>query len=301
MRKIFILCLYATVIFSSCDTDSDERSPDYLSLALEEVRSNQSLLDKVYEETAKRVTGDTIRYAKNNASSLEEFSQIMSRITDGLFEETIKSQDAAGATDFYIKLSGLEGDLEELSQVLELDDPFNAYTNLITKKVKSLSETGSLILLKAYKAPDGTTHRLNDPRASATYDQVMGMLAMKDILISPVMSEEEQEEAVDQLVIQAEIPEVMIGLLLPAVQKYADTPTNDPFLNWLNTEIGPEKKGGLDRDIIRRIAFAGFLGGLDLLAGENFNNANQHSASIQLMQARYETRLIFIWAEVWDQ
>ncbi len=302
MRNLLILCLYVVFLFSSCEMETSEQSSDDIALALEEISNNQQLLDKVYEETAKRVTKDTIQYAKEKSASLEEFILYMSRITKGLFEKVIKSQDVAAPVDVFLDIDGVPGDSQDSAflKLLELKDPLTGYANSIANDAKLISQQqGTWISLEAYKDPDGNVHRLPEESVSVNYEQILTMIEMQDILISSVMSEEEQEAAIEELVIKAQIPEVMVGLLLPAVQHYTDEPSSDPFLNWLNTEISPEINGGLNRDLIRRKAFMSFLGGLDFFVNENYNNDNQKSASISLLQARYETMLMFIWSEVW--
>jgi len=302
MKKLLILCLYVGFFFS-CGTETDEESPDFLTLALEEISNNQQLLDKVYEETAKRVTSDTIQYFKDKATSLDEFILYMSRVTDHLFEEIVKNQDA-GAADVFIKIPTVPGETKHaaLLKLLELQDPFTGYANMIVNDAEQVSkEKDTWIIMEDYEDANRMHHSFDEASVSVNYEQIIAMIEMQDILISSVMSEEEQEEAIEELVVKARIPEVLMGLLLPAVQHYTDAPSSDPFMNWLNTEINPKINGGLNRDLIRRKAFMSFLGGLDLFVNENYNNDNQESASINLMQARYETMLMSIWAEIWNQ
>ena len=52
--KRLIIIFFTVVLYSSCDTEDSEPG-DPLAMAIEDIQANQKLLDKAYEEVAKRI------------------------------------------------------------------------------------------------------------------------------------------------------------------------------------------------------------------------------------------------------
>src|SRR5690606_24200743 len=142
-------------------------------------------------------------------------------------------------------------------------------------------------VVKAYAYPDGTTLPIPETETAMQYKHITAAIQMAGIILNSTMSDQQQENAIDDLASQANIPSMMNGLLLPAVQHYTDQPSADPLMEWLNNDVDPAINGGLNRDIIRRVAAAGFLGSLERLIDKSYYNNNPSLASFQLLEAKF--------------
>ncbi|QEC52686.1 hypothetical protein EDD80_1126 [Anseongella ginsenosidimutans] len=307
MKKLFILCISFAFLFLSCEEETnvppkDPETANPVALALDDIKRNRQLLAKAWETLPGRLPADTIKHLRKISESRAQFVLEMVQRTKGLFKEVIKSNSDSKAADYYIKLPDIDGESRsmELSRLYAEEYPLEEFAARLTKAVKE-SKANKWGILESYASRDGNTLPIPQAEATVNEDQILAAIQIGEIVADPSMSEQEQETAIAELVAKANIPQLMNGLLLPAVQHYTDEPSNDPFMSWLNTEVNPAINGGLNRDIIRRVAAAGLVASIECLVNDQYTNDNQTTASWQLLEARFNTSLIFLWNEVWDQ
>lgn len=304
MKKLFILYISIGILFLSCEKEAVVPSgepADPVTMALEEIGRNRQLLDKAWETLPGRLPADTIKHLRKISVSRTQFVLKMVQRTQNLFKDVVKSNGDSHAADYYIKIPDIEPESRsiELSRLYAKEHPLEEYAARLTKDVKE-SKENEWIIMKSYASPDGADLPISEGKATVHDDHILAALRICEIVANPSMSEPEQETAIAELVEKANIPQLMNGLLLPAVQHYTDEPSNDPFMNWLNTEVNPAISGGLNRDLIRRVAAAGLMASVERVISEDYRNDNQATAYLQLLQARFNTSLIFLWNEMWD-
>ena len=308
MKTMMTLCVSLVFLFSSCEKGTsveptDPKPEDPMPLALGDISLNQELLTKAYEELSIRLPEDTIKHLRKVSQTRIQFVRNMVQRTKGVFNEVVKSNNDSEAAKFFVKIEVPQDDnrLMELSRLFAGEQQFDDYAARILKDAGTgKKQPYKWVLIESYSYPDGSTLPIPKEQASVNYEQIGLAYELKDILISSIMTDEEQQETINELMLQAEIPPLFGALLLPAIQKYTAEPVNDPFMNWLNAEVNPAINGGLNRDIIRRMTAAGFLGGMEYFVSDAYDNDNQTSASLHLSRARFETTLVFLWNEIWN-
>lgn len=305
MKKLFTLCISIAILFLSCEKEAGSptgEADDPMKRALEEIGRNRKVLDQAWAALAQRLPADSIGKIRKSADTRAEFIVEMKGRTQSLFKDAIKSNDPNQRLDYYLKLPDIEPDTNAaaISRLFVHEQPLGEYVARLTRKVKE-SKKDRWVLVKAYRFPDGTTLPIPQEQATVNREQLLAAIRIAEIVADPALNEQEQETAIEELVKKAGLPPLTIILLVPAVQKYTEEPSADPFMNWLNTGVKPAIGGGMNRDIIRRVAAAALLGNLEHLLSGEYRNDNQVSASLQLLENRFNTSLVFLWNEVWNE
>ncbi len=299
MKKLLTFFIPLLIVLVGCD--GEDVSPRPIDLVMKDIRNNQDILNLAFEKGGISVAAGDVNGIKEESQSKREFILAMTALTEELFVKAIEETHPSMAG--YIKFDDINGESTETSaRLLELltnggEEPLSDYYSLLKKEIGEVSPA-EWTLIKNYRDATGADVPLEE--MTLNYAQVYAAYELKDLVISSA-SDQEQAEAIEDLARKENIPPVMVGLLLPAVQKMKEEETADPLTAWLDSAVGEAISGGLDRDIIRRFKAAGYLAGLDQLIHSRYDNSNQQSASAQILQANFEATMMFAWAEVWEQ
>jgi hypothetical protein len=235
------------------------------------------------------------------SESKREFIVMMIELTHELMIKAIQETEPSMAG--YLKIGDIKGESTETSaRLLTIltnggEEPMSDYYSLLNTESKKISPA-VWVLIQNYRDAAGKEIPLEE--MSLNYEQVSTAFKMSNVLVSSA-TDTQQAEEIEELAVKENIPPVMVGLLLPAIQKMKEEGAVDPLEQWLDNAVGEATSGGLDRDIIRRIKTAGFLANLDQLINSRYDNTNQKSASTNMLLAQYEAIMMFTWAEVWEQ
>ena len=153
----------------------------------------------------------------------------------------------------------------------------------------------------------GNTRQLSAENTDLSAEQLKSLAGnLYKTIESDEYTETKRMEEIGKIINRYDLPPVAIALLLPAVQKAqeaagtAKDETNLAIYNWIDNTIPQPIQGALDRDLIRRKAYAlTFLAGLHMLASDNYQNTSQHDASLSILHARYRATLLLTWDELW--
>ncbi|HEY0743132.1 MAG TPA: hypothetical protein VGD40_16805 [Chryseosolibacter sp.] len=316
MKTVTVLVALMLMFVSSCREEEviPKRSEEELiELALVKVAENQTILQDVFVETSGKVTRTAIQDALKTSSTKAAFISNMNALVEETFEVAVKSNSELHASDMFIKLEGIKGESvrQTITQfVLDptAEDPLLSYSNSVKSQIESAKVAGRGLLVLIQKiADEETSEAAPSEQVSLNFDKITFMHELENRVIMSgvdVVSSQTDSE-IEGILAKEGVPPIAIGLLLPAVQKVADCCTSQtsalPYWDWLFSSVNPEINGGLNRDILRRYNAAGFMGALQFLLTDEYNNENQDLASLQLLRARYEASLMFIFNDIWEK
>ncbi|MGF1638800.1 MAG: hypothetical protein ACFCUU_17120 [Cyclobacteriaceae bacterium] len=304
MKKLLLIPLLSLLVLCACKNDDITPRNEAEALALDKISKNQNILAESYKGLATIIKKDDIINTKKESDTRTDFINKMSAKYEGLFKKVVHRRADQETHNVFIKIPDIPGESRatRYGRVLTQEHPIDELAKLIANvaKIQEKNENQKeWIVLKSY-ASNGTKMPIPKEFAALNYEQILKSITISEILADPTTTEAQMEYTLKDVLISSYFPPIMKGLLLPAVQKYTEsTTTNDPFMKWLNTEVNPAVGGALDRDLIRRISAASYLGGLDLIVNDYYYNENQDGASLQVLEARFETALIFLWGEIW--
>jgi hypothetical protein len=308
MKKSFILSMALVWALCSCDSDpAVAPNPEaVLDLTLAEIDKSNSILIDAYKGISETASKEAILYVRKNANDKAEFMTLMHAKTSEAFEKAVIKAHGQEAAAAYIKFDGVDGEsTEKAKELLLLDNATDAYKDLVLKRLKDKSAgTDQWFVMKELKLQNGASHDVPTEQISLNFEKIKNAIELADLLLDLGMSDTQRTTALGEGFDVAQVPPIPVALLLPAVQKVREAAkaqeAEELYLQWLDTEVTPTTSGGLDRDLIRRKAFFEYLGGLDLIIGQEFNNDNQLGASIAIMKARYDLKLLCLWEAYYD-
>jgi hypothetical protein len=312
-----LLVLFTLVLFLSTSCNEDEVIPqksdeELFELTIEKITSNESILEDVFFETSTVVTRAAIGDALKTSSSKATFIANMNALVEEIFKEEIKSNSEQLASDVFIKFEGVDGEsvkktISELMLNADNVDPLVTYAEKVNSLIddRSASGRGLLVLIQKLIVEE-SSEALAAEQVSLNFDKIKLMYDLQSRVIAGSTITAETDDEIEAILAKDGVPPVAIGLLLPAVQKmhnYNGTSetASTPYWDWLIDNVNPEINGGLNRDIIRRYNAAGFMGALQFLLSDAYQNDNQDIASMLLLRARYQASLMFIWNDIWDK
>ena len=298
MKKIvsfFVLILALT----ACDNGDtvDPRQP--ADLVLEEFYKNQDILNLAFTNGGIEVGIVEVKGTMSTSESKSEFILKMTELTHGLFVKAV--EETRPGLSGYLKIGDIKGESKTAARLLDLltgggEEPLSDYYGLIKSELDK-SSPATWDLIKSYRTEEGKEIPMED--MSLNYDQLASAIKLSDVLVTSI-SDQEQAEEIDAVAMKENLPPILIGLLLPAIQKMHEAETEDPLAQWLDKITEETISGGLDQDIIRRIKTAGYHAGLDQIINNRYDNTNQISTSAQILEARFEATMMFTWATIWD-
>lgn len=314
MKKLTFL--FSLILLGSLSCSEDEVLPtksdeELVRLSVEKVSTNHVILENVFSHTSVKVTRAAIQTALRNSGTKREFIVNMNSLVEDIFENELQSNPQQFADHFLIKLDRVKGESVPetvMQQLLDplAQDPLASYS----KKIGSLIETGrtsgrGLVVLIAKVVDGQTSEEASAEEFSLNFDEIKTMYDIQDRLIeSGAQISAETDNDIDGIMAQEGIPPIAIALLVPAIQHVhccSSQSTSTPYWNWLKNTVNPEVNGGLNREILRRYNAAGFMGALQLLLSDEYLNDDQDLASVQLLRARYQASLMFMWNDIWEK
>jgi hypothetical protein len=308
MKTSIILSMAMVLVCCSCDPENEVKldEQEIQARTLIEIDKNHKILVAAYQGLSETAFKEAILTCRKSGGDKAEFIAEMYEKSNEAFEKAITQANSQASVDYFIKIPPIEGEaLKSLIELLIQENSAEAYKAALTKRLKEMSaSTEQWILIKKLLLGNGTTYDMPTEQVSLNFTKITYAIDIADILLDVNLSEQERTQSVEDVLDIAQIPPIPAALLLPAVQKVREaanaTEAEDLYLNWLDTEVIPTTSGGLDRDIIRRKAFFEYLGGLDILINQDFNNTNQVETSIAIMKARYDLKMLSLWAAYWD-
>lgn len=307
MKNLFMLSMALVLVFCSCESDPEVKLDEQaiVERALIEIDKNHEILVAAYKGVAQTVTKEAILTCRKSSGDKSEYLDKMFAMSHDAFAKAVTQEHGEAAVDYFLKIPPIEGEsLKELKELFLTKDPVEAYRSAVLARLKKKSADTERWFIMKNLVLSNESHSAPAEQFSLNYEEIKSATELADILLDMELSEEECAQALIDAITTDPLPPVAIGLLLPAVQKVREA-ANSPkaeelYLEWLDTEVTPTVGGGLDRDIIRRKAFFEYLGGLDLVISQDFKHDNQVEASIAIMKARYDLKMLCLWAAYWE-
>lgn len=313
--------LIIILIIFSCN-ENENPAPGLISedkaiaLAIDEMIANTSILADLLEETSS-VIEDSVKRIKAKSKTKTSFINNMDILTKDVFKNVIAQHQQK--LKLSISPQPFSGEAEiTLKSIMSAADAASAsppdinsdYSTAIASLIESSAKAGinSHRVLKSYMMNDGNTRPLSADNTDISTEQLKSLAGnLYKTIESDEYSETKRMEELGKIINRYDLPPVAIALLLPAVQKAqeaagtAKDETNLAIYNWIDNTIPQPIQGALDRDLIRRKAYAlTFLAGLHMLASDNYQNASQHDASLSILHAKYRATLLLTWNEIWN-
>jgi hypothetical protein len=308
MKKPFILSMAMVLVLCSCEPDSEIKLNDQaiVERTLIEIDKNHEILMAAYQGLNESAYKEAILTCRKSSGDKAEFMAMMYAKTNEAFKKAVTQALGESSVDYYLYIPPIEGELlEETKALLIQENSIEAYRTAVLERLKEKSSsTEQWYIMKNLVLHNGSSHTAPTEQISLNYEKIKSATKVANILLDLEISDEERTQALEEALDIAQLPPIPVALLLPAIQKVRETANataaEELYLEWLDTEVIPTTSGGLDRDIIRRKAFFEYLGGLDLLISQNFNNNNQVEASVAIMKARFDLKMLSLWAAYWD-
>lgn len=276
------------------------------------VKSNESLLDSAFRQTAKILTRAAIIQARAESADKAAFIATMNEMVEGVFDREVQEQAQQYKGGVVIATGDLNGDgtsshLAEL-MIANHSDPFNAYADLIQASIDNrLKQEGNtfgdlnLSFAIVNKVTDNGVDK--DVYMSASPKAVSGARAIKDAVLLGRKGPVNTDEAIETLRVQHDIPKPLMALLLPAIQKVREydgtaEKADTPYLKWLDS-LDPIMPGDVNHDVVTKYDAAGYLGALHLFVLDKYRGDDQDYASLLLLKARYQATMVMIFNDLW--
>lgn len=307
MKNLFFLSMAMVLVVCGCENDPEVKLDEQaiVERTLIEIDKNHEILVAAYQGLTETAIKEAILTCRKSSGDQAEFVAKMFEKSNEAFEKAVTQKHGEAAADYFLKIPDIEGEsLEEKKALLLQENSVEAYRAAVLERLKKKSaETERWYIMKNLVL-DNTNHAAPAEQFSLNYEEIKSATKLADILLDLKLSDTERTQALNDALDIAQLPPVPVGLLLPAVQKVREaanaTKAEELYLEWLDTEVIPTINGGLDRDLIRRKAFFEYLSGLDLVISQDFNHDNQVEASIAIMKARYDLKMLCLWTAYWD-
>lgn len=294
MKKFILSLLIVAGLFTAC-SEEDPQIEKVDPIIIELDNFHQSLMNNTFQKFNEVITTDTIKYALKQSGNKETFMALMARYHKDFFLDAAEKESLAAA---YLKIGDIKGESlqEQEADVLELlatADPLNKYIQKLEEETDATdTKHKDWIIIQSIAAAN----------AGIDTKHIHTLLNLGRMIYDPAVSESVMNQTMKDLKSNDNVPRVLIGLLLPAVQKInPDSNPNSQMLQWLDETVNPAVQGALDRDIIRRVAAMEYLGSLDRFLSQDYAKDNEYFAAIELNHAGYETMLMYIWNYVWEE
>jgi hypothetical protein len=306
--ELMYLWLALTLVFFACESDpgvAPERDP--VKLALSEVNKNHQILVDAYKALSEAIPAEAIIQCRKAGGDRAEFMKLLFEKSNEAFEKVLVNHlGQEAAADYYLKIDGVEGEaMEKNMELLMAENSTDGFKNEVGKRLKEKSSSVDTWYIFKKLEMEGQADHMPSESFSLNFSKIEFSMDLADILLDLGLSDQERTKALEDAFITGQTSPVLIALLLPAVQKVREAAAKaneaeDMYLKWLEEEVIPTTSGGLDRDIIRRKCFFEYLGALDLVISQNYNNDNQLGASIAILKARFDFRLLSLWSDFWE-
>ncbi|XOV93579.1 MAG: hypothetical protein ACFHWX_02490 [Bacteroidota bacterium] len=311
MKHLIPISLMAVLLATACQEEPievqdivvEEEQQDLMELLVRDLKENSGVMDQAFSNVASYYNADSIQKNYKKAESKSAFIKKMSAVNHDLFIKAV--EETSASMSGYLKIGDIKGEStdnasEAFVRLLISKDPLGVYYDNLNTALADANHD-KWVIIESFQGEAGTSgEALPTEEVTLNFEKIKSAIKFKDILVSS-LEEDERATEMEGFISEYKWGEVMVGLLLPAVQSFSETTENTPVKDWLNTEIKLAINGGLHRDIIRRFQAAGLAGGLELVINEDFDNSDQYTAMFDLMHAQYQASLHFIWGEVYDQ
>jgi hypothetical protein len=316
--NLVIGTMVATVMLMSCEDSNLERvmtDAEAERHVLDKIEKNEGISYNLFN-TLEQIGADSLKRLKSASPSKADFISLLGDQTLAYFDDVVKMSKAdfaiaapptpfAGEAEITLKvLAGREETAGAAPSLNHVDD----YSKHILKLIEEQADDGhkDWILLSSFQTGSSEPRQLPTETFSLNYEEIKMLATVPHtVILNPELSDEEVLKTLNDIMNSHDIPPVAIALLLPAVQKVREAassskePFGDAMIAWLDETVEPAIGGGLDRDIIRRIQATVFLAGLHTVILPEYPNANQDTASLSVLHARYRAALIMACEELW--
>jgi hypothetical protein len=305
LKNLFLFLSVAWLVMA-CESDLDLSERDPEKLAISEVNKNHEILVDAYTALATAIPAEEITAVRNASGNKAEFVRAMYQKSDEVFKDVLVNRLGEEAVDYYLEIKGIKGAVfEENLEIMLMENSTDVFKSEVNKRLKAKSSSfDTWNIFKQLKFADGRSEPMPTESVAFAFSKIEFAVDLSDVLLDLSLSDAERTKAIGDAIASGQTPPVLAALLLPAVQKVKETAmateAEEKYLLWMDEEVTPTTSGGLDRDIIRRTVFYEYLGALDLFIGQEYNNEDQFSASVALMKARYDFKLLSLWADYWD-
>lgn len=312
--KLILLLLLLNILFLiiSCNDGSPRANLEPSIVA--ELKANEAVLEAALEEVMVRITTSKIDELNREGTDVKFRKLFMNEVEDAFVTSISKAQPTDGSR---ISIS----EIDNLSEVLDQEN----FRELDVQLELIFDDTDIVHSLAAYSSVVGTAMKSIDERdwiqvariineqgeeESAEYSEELFSIgtntlqtflgndgidvlrggAGNDTLLGTRAAE--SEEIINRLATTLEIPQAIIGLLLPAVQNINGPDPTYP--EWIREVVdsGYIKTIG-SNDLIAYINVAGLLGAVHMgLEKRNFQD--QREASAFLLAARFRASMWFM-------
>jgi hypothetical protein len=304
MKRIFAFSMSMVLALVSCESDPGVQL-DPQELSLNEIDKNHAILVDAYAALNESLSKEAIFYIRKNGSTQAEFMASMYDKANEAFEKVlVKKFGEQAAVDYYIKIDGVNGESKgKLIDLLIQENAAGAFVSDVEQRLKNKSSSVDTWFIFKKLVTKGQARDMPLESISLNFTKVEAAIDVAANFLDLTLSDTELAEVMKDVFELQQMPPVAIALLLPAIQKSREPSkameAEEMYLKWIEEEVIPTTSGGLDRDIIRRKAFFEYLGALDLIISENYENENQLGASIAILKARYDFKLLSLWADYW--
>ena len=312
--------MFVTVFLNSC---SDTVQPNINELVLENIKANDFVLDEAFARTAQilQQQGD-LELLVSTANSRDAFITKMNDLVADVVPDVIEMhgiQFATSVMEWDASAShhlSVQNNLKQLGVGIFGPNPGSGALELYSAEIDNKLDLleGELILVENHRTANGDRPIEN---YSFNFGQIKNGKPSINITIVPLRSiqsakvglghlilantNEDIDEAVKEFVADNPETEILIGLLVPAIQKVRDVPSGakTPYQEFTDivfgNQITPERKAW-----DQQVRYAAFLAALDFIISEDFHNDNEDHASIPLQDAMHHAACVLMWSKIYD-
>ena len=306
IRKLSLfLSVSVIILFSgSCNEEGvePEETKTDLSVVSELVEEIRVEFDVVYEELGKKADRETMLEVLDKSKSKREFFANIQKITSPIYDEAyklliakydVKSDPSAFTRDAELVLTNALLLVDEASV-----PPYFDVNGDIMKALDSKMGNfkGDAIEIFDSFISNGIHQSLPEKTFSLSLDKTKSLVEFVATVEQKVL-DDDLEQAIQDLIGNNDIPEPIVGLLLPAIQQANESGKQRPYFDYLTNLFGetPEING----EIVRRMDAAQLFASLSYLLDKNFSGGPVESVTSRFIRLQGINGEIILLEEFW--
>lgn len=305
---------------------SDTVQPDIKELVMENIEENSFILDQAFARTTQILQAQgKLEGLVASSATRDAFITKMNDLVQGAVQEAVGTYGKtftitvgdAGASHH----NSIQNNLKQIAVGIHGPNPGSGALELYSKEITDkldllqgeillvenhLSRQGKQIPIESYNFSFGSSAiggRVIGSTTDLTLDRFDVKLVKETIgnIIISYDGLEDLDKAIEDFVADNPDTEILIGLLLPAVQAPRVNLTgNVTFYTHLSNIvfgnlITPERKAW-----DQQVRYAAFLAAVDFIISEDYNNENEDHASIPLQDAMHHAVCVLTWSKIYD-
>jgi hypothetical protein len=300
--RISLLFLLSAILICSCRKALEVISPNNLSILIRlQFDNNASLIDEFFRNERIALTAEELQTKRSQHGERDLFLKHMLELTQPAYGEVVMSSTIPASFKF-VPTSNRAAQ-KMLKHLLPFPSGYTganpgsgALDNFANEILDSINAKGGgkHIVIESYAYVGSASNALPSESFSLNFDVIKTNYQKMLQIISTTTNTAALDDGINEILSTASPQEgVLIGLLLPAVQKVRkETPYDDLMNQYFN--MSPTERTTWDRDV--RLAV--FLCAYDFIISQEYNPKDEFTTSVEVNKQICDGVSVLAWARV---